>query len=767
MGGSSLPFRLTRNRGLRWLILLLTLCAACVGVISGSSRFDYLLYDRALSLSGAPAPDDIVIVAIDDDSINALGYWPWRRSVHAALLDRLTQARAVGLDIIFAEPGVNHPDDDLTLAAAIRRHGRVVLPAVLHPDQSPDVQLPIKPLDEASFGVGFINITPDSDSTARRLKLTSDTHSAPILHFSLAMLHAGKQPMPAARFMSEFDPDQPMLIPYAGGPGHFSTVSYLSVLRGDVPPSTFANKYVLVGAWATGLGDIFPTPVSRHSSLRMSGVEIIANTMNAVRRDITLREATDWQRALFAALPVLLLCLLLPRLSPKQTVLTVVGLMVAVLGVSFGLLHAGWIWLTPSAPLVMLMLCYPIWSWRSQEAALRHLNGELRRLDQEVPLEFGTSRATAANQSLEGRVTLLLQALERVRNLRRFLNDSLDGMPDATLLLDETGRLKFFNHTAAAYFQQRRLGSQALINQPIHTLLTHIIADKGLRQTVADALQTPTATHGSSPWVADLEIQDHLGRSLMLKCAPIRTARGDLAGTVLTLTDVTSIRAAERQREETMRFISHDMRAPQNSILALIDLHKDTSNDQQETLHRISLLARRTLSLVDDFVDLSSAESVAITPRVINLTDLLQDAVDELWAQAHQRQIRLIFEPPSVPTLTLGDDSLLLRALRNLVDNAVKYSPDNTCVTCSIAATGHDWEIRIADQGPGIDEENLENIFKPFVRLTNRVGGTGLGLAFVRIVLERHHGHISVTSKVGEGTCFVLHLPRVDDDAEH
>jgi len=747
----------------RKLLVLFTLCAAIAGVLDGFNRFDNLLYDRILSATDTPAPKDVLIVMIDDSSIQELGYWPWRRWLHAELLDRLASARAVGLDIIFAEPSRAYPDDDALLADAIRRHGRVVLPVVLQ--QAHDALAPISPLASAAAGLGFINIKPDGDSVTRRVSLVETRQDKVTAHFLLALLRAGGDSAVADRAMAQAlaAPDTPMLIPYSGDPGHFRSVPYQAVLRGEVSAEEIADHYVLVGPWATGLGDIFPTPVSHRSALSMSGVEIIANALQAVRQNKVLIQASAWQRALFTALPVLLLCLLLPRLSPAKTVLTCALLIAVVLASAVLLLHVGHVWLPPSAALLMLMLCYPIWNWRSQETVLRYLNAELHRLNREAPPELGGLHAADDSHSLEGRFTKLLHTLDRVRNLRRFLTDSLHGMPDATLLVDEQGHLKFFNHTAAEHFQRHGISSAELIDLPVEQVLACIVTDPNTRHTVIETIKTPSNSTmpSDSPWSIDLEVRDETDRFLLLKCAPIRTARNVLAGTIMTLTDITAIRTAERQREETMRFISHDMRAPQNSILALIELHRNRATpEQREALDRISLLAHRTLHLVDDFVDLSRAQSAALEPRIIDLADLLQNAVDELWAQAQQRHIRIHYAPPDTPVTILGDESLLLRALRNLIDNAVKYSPCDSQIRCTLAPTERYWEIRIIDQGPGIAPEDLEKIFKPFVRLNTDVTGTGLGLAFVRTVIVRHNGLISVTSPPGAGACFVLSLAR-------
>ena len=393
---------------------------------------------------------------------------------------------------------------------------------------------------------------------------------------------------------------------------------------------------MLVGAWATGLSDTYPTPVS-HDTSGMSGVEIVANVLQAARDDIAYQAPPPWLNALVlraagaAGLPGLVAAFAQARPAgvPRAAGRRAGGIAAAVV--------AGQSVVRPSAALLGVALSYPMWSWRSQEAALRYMDYELRRLQREYPPVLNEARAQSFGHSasLEHRVGELSRALARVRNLRRFLADGLDGMPDATLVFDEQGRMQFRNQAAVMYFQ--RLGMRPpRVGHPATHLLERTISDDDARQRLADALSGQERE--SSPWSADLEVRDRAGRDLILKCAPIHTAEGQFAGTVATLTDISSIRQAERQREETLRFVSHDMRAPQSSILALIDMHHeaDARDSQDDTLRRIAMLARRTLNLVDDFVHLTRAESMAIRPVELDLGSLLQDGVDEFWAAAQK-----------------------------------------------------------------------------------------------------------------------------------
>lgn len=755
-----------------WLTVALALLAALLGSFNSLGRVDQILYDRAIALTGRAISPDIVIVAIDDTSIDALGRWPWRRAVHAALLDRLQGARAVGLDLIFAEPDTTHPGDDAILADSLRRNGHTVLPVVLDRLAYPSsISTPIPLLAQASAGSGFINANLDADGVLRSAILTTRFAGERWQHFALSMLDVGGQAALADRLLQRAGKDGGILIPYAGPATHTRTVSYLSVLRGDVPPEQLRGKYVLVGAWATGLGDAYTTPVS-HEVSGMPGVGIIANVLQAANDDIAFQPPTPWLNALFSALPVLLACLALWRLSPNLALFVNIALLALVLLASLLLLGHSYQWFAPTAALVGVALCYPLWSWRSQEAALRYMDNELRRLRREYPPVLNEARAQPGgpSASLESRVGELRRALARVRNLRRFLADGLDGMPDATLVFDQDGRMQFRNQAAVMYFQRLGIRPPRVGHPAIH-LLEKTIGDDATRQRVAQVLSGQGQAAEQSPWSADLEVRDHAGHDLILKCAPIHTAEGNFAGTVVTLTNISGIRQAERQREETLRFISHDMRAPQSSILALVEMKQDghPTAGRDDTLVRIAALANRTLHLVDDFVHLTRAESMAINAVDLDLGSLLQDGVDEFWAVAHKRGITLAVASSLPVAYVRGDQTLLMRALSNLIDNAIKYSPADTRITCDIDQAPGYWRVHIRDQGQGIAAQDLARLFEPFARVgvaTRRdVGGAGLGLAFVCTVAQRHGGKVEVTSKAGIGSVFTLRLPMAPEDA--
>jgi signal transduction histidine kinase len=280
-----------------------------------------------------------------------------------------------------------------------------------------------------------------------------------------------------------------------------------------------------------------------------------------------------------------------------------------------------------------------------------------------------------------------------------------------------------------------------------------------------------------------VEVRDASGRDYLLRYATCTNAQGETTGWIAGLVDVSALHAAERQREDALRLLSHDMRSPQASILALVEIERARSEPVVEDglLERIERYARRALTLADDFVQLARAESQAYQLEAVNLAELMIDASDEVWPQAHAKRITLHTEIDDDAADSgdghwiCADRSLMTRALVNILNNAVKYSPPDTEIFCSVAAptsaavpvAARRVTCTIRDQGYGIPKEQQAGLFERFRRFhtTERpeVGGAGLGMAFIKTVVTRHGGDIDVVSAPGEGTAFTIHLPAFDD----
>ena len=756
----------------QWALLLaLLLGASAAAALTGLFwRVDQSIYDAALP--EGPAPEDIVIVAVDDASIAELGRWPWRRALHAALLDRLRDmgARAVALDFLFTEPDPASPLGDAALAMSMRRGPPTVLPLLVQrpaPGGALQVREPIDELAGAAASVGHVNLEIDRDGMVRSVFLREGLGTPDRLHLAVELLELAPGPLPPL-LRGERHPDlgnapptwvrdYHLLIPFLGAPGHITQISYADILRGSVPDAALAGKLVLVGATAAGIGDSYPTPRSGEGR-GMSGVEIVANIAAALRSERLIRPVSGWPAALLGWLPLAAAALALLLLPPTGALLATLAAWVGTLVLSILALRVGGWWWPPCATLAGITLLYPLWSWRRQVASQAFLEAEFSRLAQErFPLLTGQrSRGTALRplEHLEQRIVLLRQATERLRGARSLFADTLNSLPDATLLIDGMGRIVLANPAAAKLFGVADF--RALEDTEFDLRFGMLAGVPAIRfqQIAADA-----------PCTSEAECSDG-ERYLLIRAVPFHLGAGVRLGTLITMADITVLRAAQREREDVLRFLSHDMKSPASSLLGLAQLQRDPAQalPAAELSSRLDLLAQRLLALVDGFVSLSRAE--AVDPRAFDdfdLRDAIQDAYDEVWATAQARSVTIAAHSPEELVIVHGDRQLVARAIVNLLGNAVKYSPPGGRVTLSLVRQGREGVIRVADQGPGIPPENAAALFQRFSRGLHRgsadPGGAGLGLAFVRVVTAKHHGRAWAETPGNDGAAFCLSLP--------
>lgn len=775
------------RREFTWVTIALCLITAAATYFINFSTLNNAFYAQALRWTDArPASSEIVLVVIDDKSLSEIGRWPWRRFIHAQLLEQLKQAKVVGFDITFLDESI--PNDDKALAQAIAKHGRVVLSNYL---SAPHFTEPINPFPaftQNAAELGFINIPIDSDGLVRRVQLSALLPNNEVaLHFSLALLKAAGedriiQPyLNAEQTTLEQAEANFQLIPFAGPPNHFQTISYSDVLNLRVNEQFFANKYVVIGAWATGLGDKFPTPTTSHS-LNMSGVEILSNILQSNLENSWNKEVSKTVTLVFSLFWVLLYCFLMHILSPRSAV--VAGLFLTVLSVLcslFFLLNAHLF--IPIAPTLFgLAITYPLWTWRAQEMALYQMDHEIEVLNHERPLLAMEHAYRGIPSILQGRHTFsnhlveLRSALARVRNLRQFISDSFNGMPYATAVFDTDGKLSFATHMADSYFSELGhpyLSSDISLKEFFDMIIDNPEKVSAIMVTLL-IFKMPPKPHAqqSNEQTAnnEIEFQDKKGRNILLKYANTYTSDGELSGFIITLIDISTIRQEERRREETIRFISHDMRSPQSSIQALIKMQQNpaTALPQEQFLQKINGLSENTLRLVENFLFLARAGNTAYNFVPINLVDILNNAIENFWAVCKTRQIHIRFEPEEFVCFTLADEALLTRVFNNLIDNAIKYGVDGMNIDINIQAQESHWLITIADQGIGIAQKDFDALFKSFSRIpqvhNKSISGLGLGLAFVHTVINRHNGHITLESQEGVGTRFYIQLPILEDE---
>jgi len=213
---------------------------------------------------------------------------------------------------------------------------------------------------------------------------------------------------------------------------------------------------------------------------------------------------------------------------------------------------------------------------------------------------------------------------------------------------------------------------------------------------------------------------------------------------------------------------SHELKTPVGALALLAETIEDAADDAEAVRRfagKMRQEAQRLTNLVQDLITLSRIQAVEPVPdpRPVELDTVVAEALDRCRMKANARGITLA-SVGSRGLSVLGDEDLLVTALRNLLENAVAYSPERTRVVISTKKTPDgNAELSVADQGIGIPERDLERIFERFYRVdparSRATGGTGLGLAIVKHVMAAHNGKVTVRSAEGLGSTFTLFIP--------
>lgn len=847
------------------ILLLFTSLMAASGWLW---RWDQLLYDLQLGFMSSSPSDDIVIVAVDEKSLESLGRWPWSREVHARLVERLTQAgaRAIVFDVLFSEADRVDPEGDIQLIHAIAASDRVFMPVILEQQRLGGMlveTMPLPALSNVAAGLGHVHMDLDADGIARGIYLYEGLGEAYWPHLMLVLKQwletgqSGSAPAPPqASNIHIISRRSHRLIPFTGPAGTYPRYSYSQVLEGAYMPDLFRDRIVMVGVTATGLGDALPTPVSGHG-VPMPGVEINANILESLRRGTAIRQVGFLPHLLLSGLIVIIPLLLYPYFPTRLAPLVSLAALLVFSVIDWVLLFGMYLWFPPSAAILGLILSYPLWSWRRLDQAVRYLNGQLERMQHEQrlltaqqpkrdlvralqflqalmplqgwalrdadgkllmqggetlnePLEMlspGAWRRSGAElwtriprhetqwqlgllwprtgvpqgralrllndfaqqfaiepeedrDSVLERVELRMQQLQktntRLQRFRHLITNAVGQMDDGLMLINSLGQVVMSNPRAAFY-----LGCEA---------------EADLLGEEAVKLLQLLEIHG--PWVWPEVFQKVLldgeairfealrapDTELFVQLKPLDEAGAGMQGMIVNLSYIGALKQSERTRAKMLNFLSHDIRSPITSLLSLTQSRKLREGSADELAAQIEPLARRSLRLADNFLQLARAEAADTTNfEDTDFVSVAHNAIDEAYVEARARGVSLRRDFAEEEIWLQGDLGLLERALFNLLENAIKFSPQGGEVVMQVRREDTHVVCTIHDQGPGIPPQQLTSIFLPFTHAdtenTSQGNGVGLGLSFVKVVADKHRGTVEAANGEAEGAVFTLRLP--------
>jgi two-component system phosphate regulon sensor histidine kinase PhoR len=383
---------------------------------------------------------------------------------------------------------------------------------------------------------------------------------------------------------------------------------------------------------------------------------------------------------------------------------------------------------------------------RVAEASQRLAYGTL---DSEIPVAGDRDLATVAS-SLNAMAKNLRLKIDELKQDKYRTEAVIAAMSAGVVVFDRDARVVLSNSSSHTLLDLQG----AAAGRPPMELVRHPSIETAVRNALSGA-EAPA-----------IELTTGRDRVLLAKAAPVRALNGDVDLVVMVFHDLTEIRRTERMRKDFVANVSHEFKTPLTSIRGyaetLINVEPNDPTVIREFLGAIDRNSMFLQALVDDLLVLASLESEQpVSKQRIQLKDLLEQQVKSKGHLLASNNLDVQLECPTIEVHV--DRARLIRALSNLLDNAIHYNRPGGRVRVSAVLSERQVKIEVEDTGGGISQSDLGRIFERFYRVdksrTRDSGGTGLGLAIARHAIESQGGTLSVASKVGTGSTFTIQLP--------
>lgn len=345
-----------------------------------------------------------------------------------------------------------------------------------------------------------------------------------------------------------------------------------------------------------------------------------------------------------------------------------------------------------------------------------------------------------------------------LRQSEVYFRSLIENTSDFIALLDHQGMIRYAN---PAHKQGLGYALEELLGKSAFTFV-HPEDRTAIVSAFGDHLRTP----GVSPRT-EVRFRHKDGSWRVLEVGADNLLHDPAVnGMIVNSRDITERKAVERLKDELVSTVSHELRTPLTSLRGFTELmlkKEFTPAKQREFLTIIHNESVRLTNLINDFLDLQRMETGAQVYEftAVHLSVLLHETVTTFFLENSQHRAQL--QCGDALPLVRADTDRLRQVLANLLSNAIKFSPRGGTVTVGARVRDHAVEVWVADQGVGIPAEALPHLFTKFFRVDNRdtrsIGGTGLGLALVKQIIEAHGGRIWVESAMGQGSTFFFSLP--------
>ena len=362
------------------------------------------------------------------------------------------------------------------------------------------------------------------------------------------------------------------------------------------------------------------------------------------------------------------------------------------------------------------------------------------------------------NEALNKMIAQLDEKIRTIDHQSREQQAVLQSMAEGVIAVDSNKNIITMNNAA-----HKLLGLDS--NDVEGKKIKEIVKYKELRKIITHAIK-------SNELIEDEIIIPPDDRYVQLHGTMLKNENGDTIGALVVLNDVTRLRRLEVVRRDFVANVSHEIRTPLTSIKGFIETLLDGAIEEPDTAKRFLKImikqSNRLNSIIEDLLALASIEESEKRATVqfseSKIRKAIDSAINVCLPRAQNKNITLRIKGDDKIRLVMNV-TLVEQAIVNLIDNAVKYSAENTCVEIDSVLEKDESVISVKDEGIGIAKEQLPRIFERFYRVdkarSRTLGGTGLGLAIVKHIAKVHNGRVTVESEVGKGSTFKFIIPRI------
>lgn len=797
-------------RELAWRVLPGGLISGFIAALTGLGLIqptEQLGYQFLFKLRGARAWDErVVIVGIDDFSLQQIGRYPWPRKRFTQLMSVLTEAQAsvVTFDIIFSEDSSSDP----ALAQAMAQHGKVVLATALDSNGLP--LQPVPTLQTAAIGTGHTYRFTDADGITRQIPMNVRGETA--LSFTTLQAYALQNAIAALP-----DLNQNLWLNWISAAPQAPQYAFADVISGQIAPARFRNKIVLVGMSATGF-DTLITPFDRNPPA--TGVYLHATALNNLLAQQSLQRPLHdyrWAIVLFALMPGFSLGM--SYLQVRWQVVVTGGLVLLWWVIAMGAIQQNY-YLPTALPTGLLIGTATAVAIIERLRMHHFLQNQLQHLS----LQYFLAPSPAADPAdLVARPTPLSQTLSSQSSSSSKQLPGLTAQPASIQTVNQLTQIATYlgqaQATRQAITQSLSVGLLAIEAQGV-VWFCNDVAGKWLKLEVGDRLEPCLVPRwlDATTWaeiLQQLTANQNLGSADPVERQAITASRIDrdaltvetwienrcfslsfsrlqpsqtfsatpgkaAVSIVLLLEEMTDRKQIEmnfeRQiqelqwltqlKDELISRVSHELRSPITNVLMALDLLRSSDDPeiQQHYLEMIEQECLRERNLINDLLSLQTETPAKPTIKYHSITiqTWLPTLVEPFRARASTREqmIHLTIDPalPSIVT----NVATLERIYRELLTNACKYSPAGAAIDCTADQQSDNLRLSVRNLGVTIAPDELPHIFEKFYRTPDGdpwdQGGTGLGLSIVERLVSELQGSITVRSQ-DDVTEFTVTIP--------